>query len=267
MKDLNLLCSQVRIIAHHAGEYLKKERKQFSATKVEEKSAHNYVSYVDKAAEQMIVEQLKTLMPEAGVIAEEGSGSHSSEEYCWVIDPLDGTTNYIHDMAPYCVSIALRKNGETLLGVVYEVHRDECFHAIKGGKAYLNDKVIQVSEISTLEKSFVALGFPYSFKSYHPLAVYLVDKLYGSSAGCRLLGSAAAELCYVAAGRFEARVEAFLGPWDIAAGAFILQQAGGVVTDFQGGNNWSDGEEVLASNGKIHTEMQALLASFNENRT
>ena len=137
ISDLEYLCAEVRQIARKAGAFLRDERQKFDRERVEEKSAHNYVSYVDKESERRLVEQLSTLLPEAGFIAEEGSGSLTDEEYCWVIDPLDGTSNYIHDMAPYSVSIALRDREELLLGVVYEVCRNECFYAWKGSKAWI----------------------------------------------------------------------------------------------------------------------------------
>ena len=134
--DLQQLTTEVCRIATEAGNFLRKERRSFSRERVVEKHAHDYVSYVDKESERLLVAQLSALLPEAGFIAEEGSAVYKNEPYCWVIDPLDGTTNYIHDNAPYCVSIALRSCTELLLGVVYEVCRDECFYAWKGGKAW-----------------------------------------------------------------------------------------------------------------------------------
>ena len=243
--DLAYLCKEVREIARASATFLKEERRKFDWNLVEEKSAHNYVSYVDKESERQIIEALSTLLPEAGFIAEEGSGSLTDEEYCWVIDPLDGTSNYIHDIAPYCVSIALRNRKELLLGVVYE--------------AYLDGNEIHVSDVSVLDNAFIALGFPYNSDAYRPVAAHLVDRLYGFAGGTRLMGSAAAELCYVAAGRFDARIEAFLGPWDVAAGALILLQAGGKISDFNGGENWASGEQVVASNGKVHSLVLSLL--------
>ena len=165
---------------------------------------------------------------------------------------MDGTTNFIHNNAPYCVSIALRNHEELLLGVVYEICRDECFWTYKGAPSYLNGKEIHVSQVDNLDDAFIALGFPYDAETYKPTARRLVEKCYGNVTGLRLLGAAAAELCYVAAGRFEARIEALIGPWDIAAGTIILQNAGGTVTDFHGGDSFYSGREVLASNGKIH---------------
>lgn len=261
MMDLKVLCDEVKGIARAAGAFLKEERRKFDVSKVEEKSAHNYVSYVDKESERRLVDALSKLFPDAGFITEEGTASHTSESYCWVIDPLDGTTNYIHDMAPYCVSIALQYRQEIQLGVVYEVCRDECFHTIKGGKAYLGDREISVSKVSNFGNAFIALGFPYAFDEYHSMAMHLVSSLYGPAGGTRLMGSAAAELCYVACGRFDARIEAFLGPWDVAAAGLLLQNAGGTITDFEGEDDWQSGQEVLASNGKLHEELKALIRS------
>ena len=229
--DLAYLCKEVREIARASATFLKEERRKFDRNLVEEKSAHNYVSYVDKESERQIIEALSTLLPEAGFIAEEGSGSLTDEEYCWVIDPLDGTSNYIHDIAPYCVSIALRNRKELLLGVVYEVCRDECFYAVKGGKAYLDGNEIHVSDVSVLDNAFIALGFPYNSDAYRPVAAHLVDRLYGFAGG----------------------------PWDVAAGALILLQAGGKISDFNGGENWASGEQVVASNGKVHSLVLSLL--------
>lgn len=139
------------------------------------------------------------------------------------------------------------------------VYENYGFYAVKGGKAYLDGNEIHVSDVSVLDNAFIALGFPYNSDAYRPVAAHLVDGLYGFAGGTRLMGSAAAELCYVAAGRFDARIEAFLGPWDVAAGALILLQAGGKISDFNGGENWASGEQVVASNGKIHSLVLSLL--------
>lgn len=251
MIDLELLTDKVRKLAIETGAFIRNERKKFLRERVEKKHAHDYVSYVDKESEKRIVAFLAELLPEAGFIAEEGSATLTDEPYCWLVDPLDGTTNFIHDNAPYCVSIALRNKEELLLGVVYEICRDECYWTYKGAPSFLNGEVIYVSSVDTLDDAFIAMGFPYNAEAYKPLALTLVNECYGNVAGLRLMG-AAAELCYVAAGRFDARVEAFIGPWDIAAGVLILQNAGGMVTDFKGGDEFYSGRQVLASNGKIH---------------
>ena len=250
--NLEFATQKVVGIAKDAGAFIRNERADFSKARVEKKHAHDYVSYVDKESEKMIVERLHELCPEAGFLTEEGSTTVSGKAYTWIIDPLDGTTNFIHDVAPYCVSIALKKDDEMILGVVYEICRDECFYAWKDSAAYMNGKEIHVSEVAEADDSFISLGLPYNSDAYHDMATHLVDECYGHVGGIRTVGAAAAELCYVAAGRFDARVEAFLSPWDIAAGVLIVQQAGGKVTDFAGNPCPLSAEQVLASNGKIH---------------
>lgn len=257
--DLDFLTEEVKKLARQTGEFLKKERLSFDRSRVEQKAAHDYVSYVDKTSEKHIVERLHELLPEAGFIAEEGSGSLEEQEYCWVVDPLDGTSNYIHDCMPYCVSIALRNREEILLGVVYECGREELFWANKDSRAYLNGKEIYVSDQSVLDQSFIELGFPYKAENYRSFALGLIQDLYGHVGGLRLMGAAAAEICYIAAGRFEARVEAFIGPWDIAAGYIILKQAGGKMTGFDGNPDCLGAKEVFASNGKVHEDLLKVL--------
>jgi myo-inositol-1(or 4)-monophosphatase len=259
MLNLESLTNKVQALALQAGKFLEEGYQNFDRTRVEEKSSHNYVSYIDKTSERSLVKELSALLPEAGFIAEEGTGSLNDENYCWVIDPLDGTTNYIHGMGPYAVSIALRNKEELLLGVVYEVTRKECYYAWKGSKAWMNGREIHVSNIATLDKAFIAIGFPYDSDHYRPTALHLVDRLYGFAGGTRLLGSAAAEICYIAAGRFEARIEAFLGPWDVAASGLILMQAGGRMSDFSGGDTWTNAQQVIASNGFMHEKILELL--------
>lgn len=260
MIDLDKLTCQVRQVAVTVGHFLREQRAAFDRSVVQEKGPHDYVSYVDRASEELLVRSLSALLPEAGFITEEKTiGQYAGEEYCWVIDPLDGTTNFIHDMAPYCVSIALRSQSELLLGVVYEVCRDECYWAYKDGGAYLNDSLIHVSEIASMDQTQILLGFPYDSENFRPVVLGLIGQMYGAVGAERLLGSAAAELCYVAAGRAEARVEGLLGPWDVAAGCLILSEAGGRVTDFSGGDTHLSGREVLASNGHIHSQLMKIV--------
>ena len=166
MLDLKQLTVEVCRIATEAGHFLKEERKNFRRERVMEKHAHDYVSYVDKESEVRLVKALSALLPEAGFITEEGSATYQDEPYCWVIDPLDGTTNYIHDEAPYCVCIALRSRTELLLGVVYEVCRNECFYAWKGGKAFMNGEEIHVSDVRDIKNAFVFTELPYNRKDF-----------------------------------------------------------------------------------------------------
>ena len=252
MENLKALTESVCRIAREAGYFLKEERKNFSREVVQEKHAHDYVSYVDKASEKRIVSALRQLLPEAGFIAEEGSAAYSDEPYCWVVDPLDGTTNYIHDNAPYCVSIALRDKQSLLLGVVYEPCRDECFYAWKGGGAYVNGERLRVSLVSEPKDAFVVAELPYNFEQYARTGEHLIRELYGRVAGIRMTGSAALAICYVASGRFDAWLEAFIGKWDFSAAALMVLEAGGRITDFCGSDDFLDGHHIIATNGPLH---------------
>lgn len=259
--DIEFLTDEVKKLAVETGVFIREQRSVFCADRVETKRSHDYVSYVDKEAEKRIVERLSSLLPEAGFIAEEGSASCSqSHEYVWVVDPLDGTTNFIHDNAPYCVSIALRSSsGETLLGIVYECNTKELFWAHHKSAAYLNDKQISVSSVDTLDQSLCILGLPYNADYYRPFVAELTSLLYGNTCSLRNLGSAAIELCYVACGRFDVYIEGCLSPWDVAAGLLILKQAGGKATDFSNGTLFKDGKEVVATNEKVHDELLAVV--------
>lgn len=259
MENLKTLTESVCRIAREAGHFLKEERKSFRREAVVEKHAHDYVSYVDKESERRVVTALRQLLPEAGFITEEGSAVYQDEPYCWVVDPLDGTTNYIHDNAPYCVSIALRDKHSLLLGVVYEPCRDECFYAWKGGGAYVDGEKMCVSAVQNAEEAFVVTELPYNFKQYARTGEHLIHELYGKVAGIRMNGSAALALCYVAAGRFDAWLEAFIGKWDFSAAALMVLEAGGKVTDFYGNENFMDGHHIIATNGPLHSLLLQLV--------
>ena len=257
--DLAQLTTEVRRIAMDAGRFLKEERKYFCLESVEKKHAHDYVSYVDKESEKQIVAALSALLPEAGFITEEGSATYRDEPYCWVVDPLDGTTNFIHDNAPYCVSIALRSKEELLLGVVYDPCRNECFYGWQGGGAYVDGRRMQVSAVGQMEDAFLVVELPYNSQQYARTGEHLIHNLYGKVGGIRMTGSAALAICYVAAGRFDAWAEAFIGKWDYSAAALLVQEAGGKVTDFYGGENFIEGHHIIATNGLLHQELQELI--------
>jgi len=249
--DLQNLTLSVCDIARQAGQYIRHEREQFSSDRIERKHAHDYVSYVDKGSEQLIVGALRQLLPEAGFITEEGSAVYHDEQYCWVVDPLDGTTNFIHQYAPYAVSIALCKGKEIVLGVVYEICAEECFYAWKGGGAYVNGRSIHVSA-HPIEEALISLQLPYNSEAYKKTVLGLIDCFYGRAASIRMCGSAAMSLCYVAAGRLDAYAEKYIGQWDYMAGALIVKEAGGSVTDYEGSNDFTKGNSVVATNGFIH---------------
>jgi myo-inositol-1(or 4)-monophosphatase len=265
MNNMNLeqLTAQVVKIAGEAGLFLREQRKCFRPERVIEKGRYDYVSYVDKETEKLIIKLLSGLLPQAGFITEEGQGAYNGESYCWIIDPLDGTTNYIHDSAPYCVSIALQKENELLLGVVYEVCRDEYFRAWKGGGAYLNEKRIYSSQTKEINKAFIGMGLPYDYEKYLPFLNKLFPCLYGSTAGIRISGSAAVNLCYVAAGRFDFWMEACIKQWDFAAGALIVTEANGIVSGLDGRTDFLNGHHILASSNRIlHENTLNLLTNF-----
>lgn len=263
--NLDKLLNDVCSISRTAGSFLKSEIHNISAKNIETKSEHDYVTYVDKASEKFIVDELSALFPEAGIIAEESHQQTTNKRYNWVIDPLDGTTNYIHGMAPYAVSIALTDNNKEILGVIYEVNLGECFSAHINSKAYLNNELIRVSETQELKSSFLATGFPSKDYSKLPEYIELLKAVMFDSQGVRRLGSAATDIAYVACGRFDMFYEYNLSPWDIAAGAIIVKQAGGKVSDFGGGNNYLFGKEIITSNGYIHKEFINLLQKYFNN--
>lgn len=262
--NLEFLTSEVCKIAKEGGHFLAQERKTFRKDRVEEKNAHDYVSYVDKETEKLLVARLSELLPQAGFITEEDTVAFEKKDYYWVIDPLDGTTNYIQDNAPYCVSIALTTDAEILLGVVYEVCRDECFYAWKGSNSFLNETQIRVSDKDNMSQAFIGLDLPYNAGDYKPVVNHLMDSLYGKVSSVRINGSAAMSMCYVAAGRFDAWAEAYIKPWDFMAGALIVLQAGGAVTNFTGSSLFRKGHDILASNSLLHNDMLQLLAPFKD---
>lgn len=260
--DYKALCAQVCDIAKSTGAYIREERIAFSQDAVEVKSSNSFVSYVDQQAEKQIVEALKHILPEAGFIAEEGTEDFLGEEYNWIVDPLDGTTNFIHNIGCYAVSIALKRYDEIVVGVVYEINQDECFYAAKGSGAFMNMQRISVSAHTKLADTLIATGFPYY--DYERAQEYLafLGHLMKHTRGIRRLGSAATDLAYVAAGRFDAFYEYGLNPWDVAAGALIVQEAGGTVTDFHGNTNYIFGREIVACNAGISADFQSAVKNY-----
>lgn len=260
-------------IAKQAGAYIREERRKFSLESVERKHAHDYVSYVDKGSEKQIVSALRQLLPEAGFITEEGTtkmeegrgkmGEESAlspqpSSLTWVVDPLDGTTNFIHQYAPYAVSIALLQGKEILIGVVYEVCHDECYCAWKGGGAYVELKgeslKLSVSN-QKIQDALLCLQLPYNSDAYKPVIKHLIDKLYGNVGSIRMCGSAAMALCYVASGRYDGYAEKYIGQWDFMAGALIVKEAGGMVTNYEGTVDFTQGNNVVATNGVIQQDL------------
>jgi len=251
--ELRKITEQVCRLTEKSAAFLQTEVDKLRASDIEIKGIHNFVTYVDKASEELLVEGLSKILPEAGFIAEE-SPDRETKELTWVIDPLDGTTNFIHGVPVYSISIALMEKKEVILGVIREVNHNECFYTWKGSPSFLNGKEIKVSEISLLADSLLATGFPYY--DYSRIAPYMnfFRFLMENSHGVRRIGSAAADLAYVACGRFEGFYEYGLSPWDVAAGTLLVKNAGGKVTDFSSGDNFIFGKEIIATNDRIFGE-------------
>jgi myo-inositol-1(or 4)-monophosphatase len=255
--NLQLVKNDVIEICKEVGEFIRREAEDFDLSRIEKKSSfNNLVSYVDKEAETRLVEALKKSVPTAGFITEEGTVEQShSTEYNWIIDPLDGTTNFLHGLPIYAISVGLTKNKKPILGVIYHIVRKEIFHAVEDDNAYCNNTVIRVSDASFLNESLLATGFPYHHSAKGEEYLGIIKDFLEKSHGIRRLGSAAIDLAYVACGRLEGFFEYNLNPWDVAAGILIVEQSGGKVTDFSGGANSLFGKQLCASNGTIHQEM------------
>jgi myo-inositol-1(or 4)-monophosphatase len=252
--QLKEICLQVTKLTAEVRNFILGERKGFKSSSIEIKGHNDLVSYVDKKAEELIVAGLKPLLTDAGFITEEKTTEVSGERYNWIIDPLDGTTNYIHGMPSFCISIALTDGEDLVIGVVHELNFDECFYAWRSGGAFMNDEKISVSGIKSLSASLLATGFPYHDYGRMKEYMEIFDWCMRNTHGLRRLGSAAADLAYVACGRFEGFYEYGLNSWDVAAGALIVKEAGGTVTDFSGGKNFLFGKEMIATNPLIANE-------------
>jgi myo-inositol-1(or 4)-monophosphatase len=256
------ICLKTCEIAQKAGLFIAEQRKGFSQTMVEHKGLHDLVSYVDREAEKMIIAELSTVLPEAGFIAEEGTNDRHGEKYNWIIDPLDGTTNFIQGIPTYAVSIALMEGNELVVGVVYEIGQQECFYAWKNGGAFLNGTKIGVSDKSDLHLSLLATGFPYTNFDMLDSYMLFLKWMLRNSRGVRRIGSAATDLAYVACGRFDAFWEYGLKPWDMAAGALLVKEAGGCVSDFQGTENYVFGIDIVATNTLLHESILQKIKEF-----
>ena len=242
---------------------------QRTSLQVSRKGPTDLVTDYDLKSEQMLVKEILKAYPEDRILAEEGTNTDSASaaqgqtgdaEHLWLIDPIDGTTNYAHGVPFYSVSIGLMAGDRILAGVVYDPSRDELFHASEGGGAWLGDQPLKVSETRVLEDSLLVTGFPYDLRTNPDNNLDHYSAFALRSRAVRRLGSAALELAYVAAGRFEGYWELRLNPWDWAAGVLLTREAGGVVTTFSGDDKVLDGDEtLLATNGRIHEEMMGML--------
>lgn len=238
------------------GEFIRSQRGKVAAESIEEKDLNSLVSFVDREAERRLVDGLGQLLPRSTFLTEEDTVANEESEQQWIIDPLDGTTNFLHQLPVFSVSVALRLAGEVALGIVYEINQDESFFAWKNGGAYLNGDPIRASRTATLARSLVATGFPYYDFARTKAYLELLERFMQETRGIRRFGSAAVDLAYVACGRFDAFFEYSLNPWDVAAGAFIAREAGARVSDFRGGDDYLFGREVIAAGPLVFPEVQ-----------
>ena len=261
--NLEKICNQVIPIVERSGRFIRQELGRVAGGDIEEKGVNSLVSYVDKTAEEQLVEALGQLLPGSVFLTEEDTVDNQSGDLQWIIDPLDGTTNFLFQLPVFSISIALQQEGHTVLGLVYEINRQECFYAWKGGGAFLNGQPIRVSRRAPLTQALLATGFPYH--DYSRIQEYfgVLEHFMRHSRGLRRLGSAAVDLAYVACGRFDGFFEYGLNAWDVAGGAFIIREAGGTVTDFQGGEDYLYGGEIVAANPMVSKEMlEAIKGAF-----
>jgi myo-inositol-1(or 4)-monophosphatase len=263
--ELKGITDNVIAIAREVGAFIRSEASSFTRDKAEYKGLNDLVSYVDKTAEEMLVEKLSRILPESGFITEEATIQKTGPTYNWIIDPLDGTTNFIHGIPTFAISIALQREKELVAGVVYEINRNEMFHAWAGGGAYLGGTPIRVSGAKDISSTLLATGFPYYNFSKQEEYLQAFSELMRSCHGLRRIGSAAVDLAYVAAGRFDGFFEYNLNPWDVAAGALIVQEAGGNVLDFSGGTDFILQRELIAGSPAIAEQLlETLKRHFNK---
>ncbi len=256
LKDLDL---EIQELVRKTGEFIHAEFDRFSFNQVQYKSHNDPFTYVDVTAEKILKEGGQKLLPGSGFINEESENQASENGYSWIIDPLDGTVNFIHGLPHFSISVALSYQDEVLMGYVYGVVQKEMFSAISTQGAYLNGHSLHVSERNQLQQSLIVTGFPYAYSEWLDNYIKVIGKLIQECHGLRRIGSAALDLAYVAAGRTEGFFEFGLNPWDVAAGALIVKEAGGHVSDFQGSNHYLHGKQILATNARIHEDILTLL--------
>lgn len=241
--------------------FIEGELGKVSVAQIETKSLNSLVSYVDITAEEMLVEGLAPILPDPTFLTEEATVITQKSEFQWIIDPLDGTTNFLHQIPVFAISVGLLAGEDLAIGIVYEVNRHEAFYAWKGGGAFLNGKPIRVRPSLTLQDALMATGFPYyDYESIEPYFEVL-GHFMREARGIRRLGAAAVDLAYVACGRFDAFFEYSLNPWDVAGGAVIVREAGGEVYDFSGGTDFLHGKQIIATNPAIRKEMLEIVGN------
>lgn len=249
------LTEQLSELCRETGQFIRGELGRVTTEEVDEKGLNSLVSYVDRQAEERLVTGLRSLIPSSVFLTEEGTVSQSEGAYRWIIDPLDGTTNFLFGLPHFSVSVALEGEGELLIGVVYEAYHGECFSAYRGGGTRLDGKKVRVRNNDQLEHSLLATGFPYTIYDELPQYLHLFEHFMRNTRGLRRFGSAALDLAYVACGRYDAFFELHLNAWDIAAGLLLVREAGGITSDFRGVDTSLTSGEVIAASTALHPVM------------
>jgi myo-inositol-1(or 4)-monophosphatase len=253
--NLPKITNQVIEVAKEAGAFIQQEATKFNTDAIEYKDVNNVVSYVDKETEKLIVEKLNKILPEAGFITEEGTAETSDyNSLNWIIDPLDGTANFIHGLPNYSTSLALVEGKKPLVGVVMNICTNEIYSAWSGGGAWCNGKQIHVSKVAHLGQSLLATGFPYYKFENQDKYLKILESLMQKTHGLRRMGSAAIDLAYVAKGHFDGFYEYNLNSWDMAAGILLVEEAGGICSDFSGGDNHLFGGDIVCGS-VVHGEL------------
>jgi len=252
------------IAARKAGSIINRASLDIDQLKVTTKSTNDFVTEVDQKAEQVVIETLLTAYPGHGILAEESGREHGAKnsEYVWIIDPLDGTTNFIHGLPFYAVSIALAYRDQVQQAVVYDPTRNDLFYASKGRGAFLNDKRLRVSKRTRMAESLIGTGFPFRKGDNFQRYVKMFTEVMQACAGVRRPGAAALDLCYVAAGYYDGFFETGLSPWDIAAASLMITEAGGLIGNFTGESDFMYQREVVAGNPKVYAQMVSILAPY-----
>lgn len=236
--------------AHNAGDIIMRSSENAASIQVDQKGKNDFVTEVYRYAEKEIISVLRTAYPDHGILSEE-SGHHDGDEYTWIIDPLDGTTNFLHGFPQFSVSIALKRRGRLEQAVIYDPSRQETFTASRGSGAKLNNRRIRVTQQSSMKGALLGTGFPYKNRQHLDPYLAMFRSLFEESAGIRRAGSATLDLAYVAAGRLDGFWEIGLQPWDMAAGVLMIREAGGIVTDFDNGGTYLDSGNLIAANAKM----------------
>ncbi|MFW0073091.1 MAG: inositol monophosphatase family protein [Coxiella-like endosymbiont] len=232
---------------------------------VKEKYQNDFVTQVDKLSEQEIMQTIRKAYPEHTILAEESGLHNSQNDFTWIIDPLDGTTNFIHGFPQIAISIALKYRDKLSVAVVYDPLRQELFTAVQGSGAQLNNRKIRVSSCTKISETVIGTGFPFKEKALFQTYLKLFETIFLQTAGVRRAGAAALDLAYVAAGRLNGFWEMGLKPWDMAAGVLLITEAGGLVGDFQGKNNYIENGNLIAGNPKIYKTLQELISKITIN--